>query len=108
MKHHKEPDKPQPAVLNNFDIDFIGKILSIQAEDRIDTVRRMQEELDRQFCYNTHFTEEDRHLIMSIVETVAIKLTESACCGKANRARCCGGFPRDCENCCKNETPERT
>ena len=45
MKHHKEPDKPQPVTPPHLDI--ISQILSIQAEDRIDTVRRMQEELDK-------------------------------------------------------------
>lgn len=74
MKHHKEPDKPQPVTPPHLDI--ISQILSIQAEDRIDTVRRMQEELDRQFCYNTHFTEEDRHLIMSVVDQVSQKILE--------------------------------
>ena len=100
MKHHKEPDKPQPVTPPHLDI--ISQILSIQAEDRIDTVRRMQEELDRQFCYNTHFTEEDRHLIMSVVDQVAEKLTESVSLGNDTCIRCGKVIPEGrqvCPNC---------
>lgn len=86
MKHHKELDKPQPVTPPHLDI--ISQILSIQAEDRIDTVRRMQEELDRQFCYNPHFTEEDRHLIMSVVDQVAKEITDSVSLGNNTCIRC--------------------
>ena len=75
MKYHKDPDSLRLPEHNRREIDFTAKILSIQNEDRIDTVRRMQEELDRQFCYNQHFTEEDRHLIMTIVDQVAEKIS---------------------------------
>ena len=90
MKHHKEPDKPKTTAPERklFGIDFESKILSIQAEDRIDTVRRMQEELDKEFCYNPHFTEEDRHLIMSVVDQVANKVTKSVFFGNETCVVC--------------------
>ena len=101
MKHHKEPDKPQPVTPPHLDI--ISQILSIQAEDRKDTVRRMQEELDRQFCHNLHFTEEDRHLIMHIVDQVAEKLTASIYPGSETCIRCGEIIPEGRQVCPKCE-----
>lgn len=99
MKYHKDPDSLRLPEHNRREIDFTAKILSIQNEDRIDTVRRMQEELDKEFCYNPHFTEEDRHLIMSVVDQVANKVTKSVFFGNETCVVCSEIIPEGRQVC---------